>query len=710
MSPRASRLAAWIPLGLVLLVALVFGRALSGGFVYDDYYLIETNPELRAPGPLTTFLGTGIFSSAGNAWAATGARYWRPFLKLAVLVQYRAFGLDPRGWHWVSLLVHAASVWLLWRWLRRRVGDGGLVAVTLGTALFAVHPSRVEAVAWISGSADLWMTFWVLAGLEAWDRAGRLGTWLASGAFLVAVFSKETAFLVPLCLAADAWWLGPRDRAASWGHRARWRIGLVTVVLGAALALQLAVVPGAARLAGGPVWLRPLSSLGHLVAHLVWPWRPSTQIGLVDATGQFELPVWSLALGGASLLALAWFVVAARRLARLRPAAADLAWCVVPLLPVLNLVPLGYTTLVAERFLSLPLLGVASLAVRGLAGARVRWPRAAARVAIAGAVWLAAGALMAAAFVPAFRSNATLWAHELRLQPHNPLLHLYAARAAAQEGRLGDALRAARTSYEVAASPDGRTDAAVTWAQLRLQASPRGEAAVDGELRALFDALAEGRAPVRLQAGGFIWELAPTPEHRTSVVRAPAFRGARAMVYARTGNYATAAGLFFDLLRDDSSAATYASLVRMQASAGDWQRAGAALHEGLRVHPGEPQLAGLRGPLDRAVALTAAPPADAEERAATWGQLWLELGVALRARQEFEALGHPPQQPIAVLVEALTDAALGNPTAARQRVEALRRTAPEHSPDCDAVLAEIDRLSAGASSAPRRINPGQMFE
>jgi tetratricopeptide (TPR) repeat protein len=455
--------------------------------------------------------------------------------------------------------------------------------------------------------------------------------------------------------------------------------------------------------------MRPLASLGYLVARLAWPWQPSTQIGLVDASGGFVLPLWTLSLGGAAIVALVLFVVAARRRLQLRPAAADVAWCVVPLVPVLNLVPLGYTTLVAERFLSLPLIGMAAFGVRGLVAARLRRPRIATAFSLAGAGLVAAFALVSAAYVPAFRSNATLWAHELQLQPRNPLLHLYAARAAAAEGRIEDALRAARTSYATAASSDGRTDAAVTWAQLRLQSAGPGELVLVGELRGLFDALAAGNGPVHVDTGGLHWDLVPTPEHRLSVTRAMSFRNARAVAHARTGSYNTAASLFLDLVQDDRSAAAYANLARMQACARVWSRANATLNEGLRIHPGDLSLLGLHESLQRGEALESSPPADPELQAAAWGQLWLELGLALRARQMFEALGREPQQPDAVLVRALTAAALGDPTGARRRVEALRRAVPARAADCDAVSAEIDRLS-GAATPARRIDPNKMFE
>jgi hypothetical protein len=120
-------------------------------------------------------------------------------------------------------------------------------------------------------------------------------------------------------------------------------------------------------------------------------------------------------------------------------------------------------------------------------------------------------------------------------------------------------------------------------------------------------------------------------------------------------------------------------------------------------------LLGLRESLQRGSALEASTPADPEQRAAAWGQLWLELGLPHRARQEFATLGSEPKGGEAILVLALTDAALGDAAAARRRVDALRRSAPALARDCDAVQAEIDRLS-GSATPVRRVDPSQLFQ
>lgn len=234
--------------------------------------------------------------------------------------------------------------------------------------MFGLHPSRPESVSWISGSTDLWMALLVLLGLWAWDRWNdRRGTVIASAAFGLALFAKEAAVPVPLLLVLDAWLLSevPEERRP----RLR-RAAIVCAVVGVLFVLRVAVAPLAI---GGSVdegllqsVLRVGASLGHYVRLLLWPWAPS----IVPACQQFDdagLPMyqpWAWSLGLVAVAGVVAFALAAWRRPRLRPWLADLAWFVVLLVPVLNLVAIRTSTLVAARFLYLPLLGASALLAR----------------------------------------------------------------------------------------------------------------------------------------------------------------------------------------------------------------------------------------------------------------------------------------------------------------------------------------------------------
>ena len=73
------------------------------------------------------------------------------------MLDYQLYGLKPWGYHLTNVLLHAATaiaLFLVFREMTGRFWPSALVA-----ALFAVHPLRVESVAWVAERKD------VLSGL-----------------------------------------------------------------------------------------------------------------------------------------------------------------------------------------------------------------------------------------------------------------------------------------------------------------------------------------------------------------------------------------------------------------------------------------------------------------------------------------------------------------------------------------------------------------
>ncbi len=692
--------APWIA-GFVLVAAtlLVYAPGLRNGFAYDDYWLVETNPALRAPGSMAHYLGTALFAgtreAADGVWAGGSVDYWRPFIKLALLLQFRAFGANASGYHAVSLIVHVATVLLAFVWLRRRVM--ALWPAALGAALFALHPARVESVSWVSGSTDLWMAFWVVLGLVVWERGTRAAAIATSIAFGIAVLAKETALVVPVCLAVDAWASGATPRRA------------VRAVLGPALALGFFVVLWIALLhpAGGRAFGRApriLASVGSYVAQTFFPLHPSSQVGLVSADGHFEFGIGLLALGAVTLLGGAFVAVAAARKPVLRPWFADAAWFAVPLAPVSNVVAIGYTTLIAERFLTLPLLGGAALVARALRTMFVAVPRL--RVVVgAGACVVCGGlALVSASYVPQWRGNDTLWRYEARLHPDSPNLQLYLARAEMMAGRTEAAMRAAGAAYARARTPDMRAWAAVAWAASWLRTLPDAEQERLTALRSFYDDLSE-RGTATLDANGTAWPIAPTSVIRGQVRNAVA--NARAMTHARTGSLATAEALFADIARHDSNPANVANWARVVALQGRCDEALAALAPVRRANPSDAELAALDTAIRRAQVWanegeTKEPRAVAARAVAARARLWLDVGslpLALRTLETLDAAA--AQAPEVTAVRALTRAADGRPDEARTLLVAARTQDPSHAALYDRALAELE---GAAPVAPKAAN------
>jgi hypothetical protein len=483
---RAHRAAPW---ALLLVVAAVFAPALAGDFVWDDRHLIEVNPLLDDLANLPRVVSGGFWSFGSAALDAGHVqRYYRPFISLTHLLVARATDRAPWAFHLLNLLAHLGCVGLALSWIRRRAEPAAWPwAVLAGTCAFALHPSRIESVAWISGSTDVWMTLWILVAHRASRAPGGRSLALACGAGAAAVLCKETAVVTPLLLASDAWLLASPEAPARPGlARAAW----VALAVGAVVALHQWRVPFSADAVegAGSAPARVLATLGCYVLRLVWPWPPSMLAGRLepDAQGNVTFPLpWTLA-GAAVALAAVGLAAAARRRPSLRPWLADALWLLVPLAPALNLVPLGLDALASDRFLYLPMLGAAALLTRALAAAS---PRAAAAVLAATAVvW----SVTVTRGVESVLTEVDLWTHERSVRPASAFIAERLGIALLAEGREREALEVAHDAAHRAqrAAPAERNRLSLLAAQALVGGLPDVDQDTLGRVRDYYERVA----------------------------------------------------------------------------------------------------------------------------------------------------------------------------------------------------------------------------
>src|SRR3984957_1999983 len=151
----------WLAAVLVAgIVAVVFSPTLGCEFVnYDDPGYVTGNPHV-----------TSGLTADSVRWAFTTAHMgnWHPFNWLSLQLDARLWGLDPRGFHLSNLLLHAANGALAFLALRSLTGAFWRSAAV--ALLFAVHPLRTEAVAWVSERKGILSALFGLLAL--WAYAG----------------------------------------------------------------------------------------------------------------------------------------------------------------------------------------------------------------------------------------------------------------------------------------------------------------------------------------------------------------------------------------------------------------------------------------------------------------------------------------------------------------------------------------------------------
>src|SRR5215472_3345395 len=120
----------------------VFGPALNGSFVFDDYHLPFTDAAAQDASPIYWLGGVRPLASA---------TYWLNFLMS---------GTQPLSYHLLSVFLHAIAATLVFFVLNRVLGlagvkDAGWRWPLFGAAVFLVHPLQTESVDYIAGRPEI---------------------------------------------------------------------------------------------------------------------------------------------------------------------------------------------------------------------------------------------------------------------------------------------------------------------------------------------------------------------------------------------------------------------------------------------------------------------------------------------------------------------------------------------------------------------------
>ena len=182
---------------LCLLVGVAFYPATQAGFLWDDVIFTDSEPIRSPSGIWRIWLVQNAIDREGHYWPLLYSTFW---------LEHKLWAFDSVGYHVVNTILHLANVLLLWRILHRLAIPGAWIAA----ALFAVHPTHVEPVAWVIARKDLLATLLSFASILAWIRfteTSRKASYLQSLGFYVAsMLCKSTAVtLAPIFLVLE-WW------------------------------------------------------------------------------------------------------------------------------------------------------------------------------------------------------------------------------------------------------------------------------------------------------------------------------------------------------------------------------------------------------------------------------------------------------------------------------------------------------------------------
>ncbi len=427
----------WTTFGICIFLAaviwLVFGQTVHYGFTnYDDNDYVYQNPVVQK----------GL-TWEGFRWALTYGKigHWHPLTWVSHMLDCQFYGLNPGGHHLTNVLFHTAAAILLFLVLRRMTG--ALWRSAFVAAVFAIHPLRVESVAWVAERKDVLSGVFFMLTVGAYVRyVRRPPSMIRYGAvvllFALGLLSKNMLVTMPFVLLLLDYW--PLNRFSGFSLQVLLRrvaekipLFVLTVASCVATALVPEKLAAADRL---PFALRMENAVVSYITYLWQMIHPSGLACLYPNPANY-LPLWQVAGALGLLLAISGAVFAFRKT---HPyLVVGWLWYCGMLVPVSGLVQISYYAH-ADRYTYLPQIGLYLLLTWAVVDLCAGWRHR--RVVLGGGSTIILVALIfcARAQTSYWRNSELLWTHTLACTSDNYIAHNNLGDALFQKGSVDEAI------------------------------------------------------------------------------------------------------------------------------------------------------------------------------------------------------------------------------------------------------------------------------
>jgi protein O-mannosyl-transferase len=415
---------------LTAIVWIVFGQTLNHEFInFDDDRYVYQNAEVSR----------GV-TVDGLKWLLTHshARLWHPLTTLTHMIDSQVYGLRPGGHHFTNVVLHTVGSVLLFLALSRLTGYVWRSAFV--ATIFAIHPMRVESVAWVAERKDVLSGIFFALTLCAYVRYARtpgVRRYVAMSILLVCgLMSKATFVTVPLVLLLLDYW--PLGRVQSFRDARRLvleKVPLVALSLVASVVTVFVQTITMASLEQLPLLPRLKNAAVSIITYLrqmFWP---------TDLAAFYPHPHDQLNTGivlGSVCLIVAVTVLATLLRQKCPYVFVGWFWYLILLFPVLGLFQAGLQSR-ADRFTYLPHIGITIAVTWTIADLAPRWRYRSAILTSTAMCLVVAFAICAWKQTTYWRDSISLWRRALAVTPGSQTAHQNLAAALWARGDIAEA-------------------------------------------------------------------------------------------------------------------------------------------------------------------------------------------------------------------------------------------------------------------------------
>ena len=440
---------------LIVASFIAYGRILGNDFVsFDDYqYIIENNHIKSGINP----------ESIKWAFSSVVCSNWHPLTWISHMLDWSLFRDNAGGHHLISLLLHVGIVLLLFFFLNKMTKN--LWSSAFVAALFALHPLRVESVAWAAERKDVLSMFFGLASLYVYalyaEKYQSFKYFLCLILFALSLMAKPMLVTLPfVLLLLDYWPLGRWQKALkpvniqvvdnelpvkNEGERCnvdpiiekeisapvKSRSDLIGRILGEKvpfifLTIVSSIVTIWAQNKGGafvamghlPFLKRIVNAIISYVSYLEKTFSPVDLA--VFYPYEYSFPFWQILISCFLLIGITIIVIYA--LKKMPFLFVGWFWYLGTLIPVIGLVQVGRQAM-ADRYTYLPSIGIAIMLAWGIPLLFLRADMRKNILFPAGIAYLAILSVLTWQQCGYWKNSATLFMHALQVTKNNYLAH-----------------------------------------------------------------------------------------------------------------------------------------------------------------------------------------------------------------------------------------------------------------------------------------------
>lgn len=183
---------------IAFLVIIGYFPTFTGGFILDDRPLIENNSYITETHSIVSYLSQEDGITDGRYTNDYHTGYYRPLVNLTYRMDYKLWGMKACGFRITNLVLHLLSCIVLFKLLVLLAHNRW--TAFMAVAIFAIHPVNTESVSWIISRNNILVTLFILLSLYfyivAWIENNRIIFLISIFFFLCAVLSKEFAIML----------------------------------------------------------------------------------------------------------------------------------------------------------------------------------------------------------------------------------------------------------------------------------------------------------------------------------------------------------------------------------------------------------------------------------------------------------------------------------------------------------------------------------